>query len=84
MESGFLLTQVKATYKIVDAEVSILVLMESGFLPVLTFGIAFATIIGHIFIVYYSKIHIIFIHFHVYSPLFRIDFHPCIPFISMV
>ena len=32
-------------------EVSILVLMESGFLPVLTFGIAFATIIAHVFII---------------------------------
>ena len=31
--------------------VSILVLMESGFLPVLTFGIAFATIIAHVFII---------------------------------
>ena len=32
-------------------QVSILVLMESGFLPVLTFGIAFATIIAHVFII---------------------------------
>ena len=49
MESGFL--PVAGTVAQARKVVSILVLMESGFLPVLTFGIAFATIIAHVFII---------------------------------
>ena len=49
MESGFLQT-FKAWHYTKPIVVSILVLMESGFLPVLTIGIAFATIIAHVFI----------------------------------
>ena len=50
MESGFLQTEDEFSFKQYKV-VSILVLMESGFLPVLTFGIAFATIIAHVFII---------------------------------
>ena len=48
MESGFLRISLELLDKAL--QVSILVLMESGFLPVLTIGIAFATIIAHVFI----------------------------------
>ena len=78
------LTTMNTTLYLNNEYVSILVLMESGFLPVLTIGIAFATIIAHVFIFYYSKNHIIFIHFYVYSLLFRIDLHLCILYISIV
>ncbi len=49
MESGFLRKMMDRIEQL-EREVSILVLMESGFLPVLTIGIAFATIIAHVFI----------------------------------
>ena len=51
MESGFLQNIWVQMECIQQPMVSILVLMESGFLPVLTFGIAFATIIAHVFII---------------------------------
>ena len=49
MESGFL--QIKENNSAQNSlqDVSILVLMESGFLPVVIFGIAIATIIAHLF-----------------------------------
>ena len=43
------LTMVVAAVALTAVEVSILVLMESGFLPVVIFGIAIATIIAHVF-----------------------------------
>ena len=53
MESGFLQKVLRLITLMEErmGTVSILVLMESGFLPVLTFGIAFATIIAHVFII---------------------------------
>ncbi len=48
--NGIGVLTIKEKYKFEEElTVSILVLMESGFLPVVTFGIAIATIIAHVF-----------------------------------